>query len=113
MFYTLIEYTSSGVDTCRGCVMDRWGSDFYISYFDEREELINYYAKKKVEETTRERNTGHIEFTVLINGHNEYNCIWNDDLMAYELEDEFRNIENEVNELSRQMIFLRKLKGED
>lgn len=113
MFYTLIEYTSSGVDTCRGCIMDRWNSDFDISYFDDREKLIKYYAKKKAEESTRERNTGLIEFTVLINGRNEFNCIWNDDLMAYELEDDFLKIENEVNELSRQMIFLQKLKGEN
>ncbi len=41
MNYTLILYKSDGCNTCRGCVMEQWGSEFDIDADIEESDAIN------------------------------------------------------------------------
>lgn len=95
--YTLIEYMSSGSTSCRGCTMERWSSDHEISFFDNREALIEHYARKEYENEQREFGTWY--FTVLIDGRDRNNDIWNDDILGYEHTAEFDLIDTEVKKL--------------
>ena len=46
--YTLIAYRKNGVQTCRGCVVDRWDSDFKYETNLTREEVIQKLAECRV-----------------------------------------------------------------
>lgn len=41
MNYTLVLYKSDGCNTCRGCVMEQWGSDFDLDVDIEENDAIN------------------------------------------------------------------------
>jgi hypothetical protein len=65
--YTVLAYKEDNVDTCRGCVMDRWGSDFQYGVFDTIEEAAQFQfdvgKRAQYEKYEREH-----EFTILVNG---------------------------------------------
>lgn len=42
--YTLVLYKSDGCNTCRGCVMEQWGSDFSIDTDVEESDAIERIA---------------------------------------------------------------------
>ena len=73
--FVLMAYKSNGCDYCRGCVVDRWDSDFeYISTANEND-AIEFYAKYRFEDG--------YDLTVLINGQ-EYNDETNETIEARE-----------------------------
>jgi hypothetical protein len=49
--YTLIAHKPDGVDTCRGCVMDRWSGQFDRGFTDDiediKKEILRYYKMNK------------------------------------------------------------------
>lgn len=45
MNYTLILYKSDGCNTCRGCVMEQWGSEFDLDADITEEEAVNKIAE--------------------------------------------------------------------
>jgi hypothetical protein len=68
--FTIIAYRPDHVDTCRGCVMDRTGSDFEISFHGSIEDA----AAKAAEYESRDRNNlayGSWEITLLVDGEDE------------------------------------------
>lgn len=89
--------------------MDRWGSDHDITFYTDRQELIEYYAKKEYDSQQKEH--GSTYFTILINGRDRNNDIWNDDIMGLENEAEFDLIEDEVKKLVPIINVYQKLKG--
>lgn len=74
MIYSLICYRPDGVDTCRGCVMDRSSSDFEAIVSDNINDIIALWLKKREDEDAHksERAYGDWETTLLLNGH----CSW-------------------------------------
>lgn len=80
MKYTLIRYKENGEDTCRGCVMDRWHSEFELLEFSNRKELIAAYGNLIFNDDIAVKNRyGRSEYHILISGidlngwHNGYN----------------------------------------
>jgi hypothetical protein len=66
MNYTLVAYTSSGSTSCRGCIMDSWGSDFSMDFYNTKESVIEklseYYFSNYISEY------GETELTILYDG---------------------------------------------
>lgn len=74
--YTLLAYRPNGVDTCRGCVMGQSDSDFTAHYFTSADELVNTWARLRLDSLGTPREVCNVEFTLLINGLDE-NSWWN------------------------------------
>lgn len=68
MNYTIIGYMSSGEDTCRGCVMSSWSSDFEIYTTTDREEVVRRMADFNYSNLKATRSSGDWEVTLLFNG---------------------------------------------
>jgi hypothetical protein len=43
--YTIIGYRPDGSNSCRGCVMDRWGSEFNMEHTTDRDTAIQHIAE--------------------------------------------------------------------
>lgn len=72
-FLTLITYREDGVDTCRGCVMDRSSSDFSLNVFTDIESLVQHWAKHRWN-LPEGREFCETEYTLLIDGAEPYTC---------------------------------------
>ena len=70
-FLTLITYREDGVDTCRGCVMDRSSSDFSLNVFTDIESLVQHWAKHRWN-LPEGREFCETEYTLLIDGADPY-----------------------------------------
>lgn len=64
---TIAAYRPSGVDTCRGCVMDSWDSDFEMKITDDPEQAIQYVADYYYQNSQMGRQSIY-EVNILING---------------------------------------------
>jgi hypothetical protein len=71
--YTLVGYREDGVDTCRGCVMDRSGSDFFLSVFFTAEEVAAEWARRLFAEESMGREYCSFEYTLLLDGRDDNN----------------------------------------
>lgn len=56
--YTVLAYLEDGVDSCRGCVMDSWGSEFEWGQFEEFEQALEW-SKTIVEKSERHKFSGY------------------------------------------------------
>ncbi len=65
--YTVIAYREDGVDTCRGCVMDRSSSDFALGVFQSAGEAAAWHADKLFNSPSG-REYCSWEFTWLVDG---------------------------------------------
>ena len=70
-FLTLITYREDGVDTCRGCVMDRSSSDFSLNVFTDIESLVQHWAKHRWN-LPQGREYCSTEYTLIIDGADAY-----------------------------------------
>ena len=66
--YSLIAYKHNNVDTCRGCVMDRFDSDFELRTTVNETELIEAWATLLKRNRDRERGDASYELTLLVDG---------------------------------------------
>ena len=66
-FYTLIAYREDGVDTCRGCVMDRSSSAFSLESATDAETIAGIWATARFNEPEG-REYCETEYTLLLNG---------------------------------------------
>lgn len=71
--YTLVGYREDGVDTCRGQVMDRSGSDFFLSVFPTAEEVAAEWARRLFAEEDSGREYCSFEYTLLLDGRDDNN----------------------------------------
>jgi hypothetical protein len=72
--YTLVAYRPNGVDTCRGCVMGRSDSDFWLSVHTSAEDVAAEWAQSLFKESqNQEREVCSIEYTLLVDGRDENN----------------------------------------
>lgn len=77
--YTLVAYRANGVDTCRNCVMGQSNSDFELNVFTDAEALAKHWAKHQFN-APHGREYGSFEYTLLLNGRDEYNDpSWDDE----------------------------------
>lgn len=66
---TIIAYRSDGIDTCRGCVMERFSSEFDMGIFDDIKPAAVYYAKLVHSNKINNQNgRSNWDINVLING---------------------------------------------
>lgn len=67
--YTLIGYRDDWVDTCRGCVMQRFGSMSHFGQYDNIDKVIEFYAQHMVNYDDKERlqNGGSMDFILMVN----------------------------------------------
>lgn len=65
--YTVVAYRPDGVDTCRGCVMDRSSSDFELRCFQDLTEAARWQADKLMDSPSG-REYCSWEFTLLVDG---------------------------------------------
>jgi hypothetical protein len=69
MRITVIAYRPDGVDTCRGCVMNTWGSEFDLNEFDDFDSAAIDIASRKHDDKYKKAYTASDwQITVLING---------------------------------------------
>jgi len=71
--YTLIGYREDGVDTCRGCVMERSSSDFFLKVCFTKEEVAAEWARRLFDEESKGREYCSFEYTLLLNGRDDNN----------------------------------------
>lgn len=71
--YTLVGYREDGVDMCRGCVMDRSGSDFFLQVCFTAEDVAAEWARRLVAEESAGREYCSFEYTLLLNGRDRNN----------------------------------------
>lgn len=98
--YSLIAYKSNSVDTCRGCVMDRFDSDFELQTTTEESELVARWAQLLKRNRDRTRGEGGFDITLLINGADAdlESELAGDDWDAWEILNDLRNrLETEAN----------------
>lgn len=67
--YTLIGYRENWVDTCRGCVMDRFSSMSHFGQYNNIDKVIEFYAQHMVEFDNKNRliNGGPMDFVLMVN----------------------------------------------
>jgi hypothetical protein len=68
MLYTLIAYKENSVDTCRGCVMDAYGSAFEAWSGTEAERLAEHWAMLRERNRTMGRGESGYAFLLFIDG---------------------------------------------
>ncbi len=76
MKYILVCYKPSGEDTCRGCLMERWDSEFELFKYDDVDNTIATLGQKMFENTQRGR-APEWEFTLFVDGLEPYDCVDN------------------------------------
>lgn len=97
--FTLIAYRPNGIDTCRGCVMDRSDSDLDIRSYDSIEEVATSIFEYNEISRNSDREYCEYDLTVLINGYQRYET--SDDSEGerihnlFEMIDEYENIAKE------------------
>jgi hypothetical protein len=64
--FTIIAYKSDSTDTCMGCLMASWSSDFEMSFATTEEDAAIAWAD--IEDKKLEDREGGYEITLLING---------------------------------------------
>ncbi len=65
--YTVVAYRPDGVDTCRGCVMNRSSSDFELRCFQDLQAAAQWQADKLMDSPSG-REYCSWEFTLLVDG---------------------------------------------
>lgn len=70
--FTLIAYRPNGIDTCRGCVMDRSDSDLEINSYDNIEDIATSIFKYNEISENSDREYCEYDLTILINGYQRY-----------------------------------------
>lgn len=68
MQFTIIAYKSNGEDSCRGHVMERWGSDFSIRVASGLKDAINIMSEYFLANLKTARSQPDWEVTLLFNG---------------------------------------------
>lgn len=68
--YVAMAYRENGSDYCRGCEMERWGSDFQFKASTDLDEIAKFYLE--AERTDRAREHGSYEITLLVDGEEDY-----------------------------------------
>lgn len=71
--YTLVGYREDGVDMCRGCVMERSSSDFFLKVCFTAEEVAAEWARRLFDEERNGREYCSFEYTLLLNGRDNNN----------------------------------------
>lgn len=71
--YTLVGYREDGVDMCRGCVMERSSSDFFLKVCFTAEEVAAEWARRLFDEERNGREYCSFEYTLLLNGRDDNN----------------------------------------
>jgi len=75
MKYILVCYKPSGEDTCRGCLMESWSSDFEIFKGNDNDATrIAEILGEKMFENTQHIRAPEWEFTLFIDGLEPYDC---------------------------------------
>jgi len=69
-WFGMIAFKEEGVDTCRGCVMDRWSGEQVFVFTEDLTELLQAYAPLALREY--DQREPHFEFTFLIDGQPIY-----------------------------------------
>lgn len=70
--FTLIAYRPNGIDTCRGCVMERSDSDLEINSYDNIEDIATSIFKYNEISENSDREYCEYDLTILINGYQRY-----------------------------------------
>lgn len=71
--YTLVGYREDGVDTCRGCVMERSSSDFFLKVCFTAEDVAAEWARRLFDEESNGREYCSFEYTLLLDGRDDNN----------------------------------------
>jgi hypothetical protein len=69
--YTIIAYRPDHVDTCRGCVMGRTGSDHEISFYSELQQAAEKAADYDTRDEERDAAYAAWQVTLLVDGLDE------------------------------------------
>lgn len=64
---TVLAYKSSGEESCRGCVVESWDSDFELHTTKDIADAGVWLGRKKFSHS-KEKNKSECEFTILIDG---------------------------------------------
>lgn len=69
--YTVLAYLEEGIQSCRGCVTDSWGSDFEWGQFEEFDQALEW-AKTIVNKSERHEFSGYDITLLHVSGHEEH-----------------------------------------
>ncbi len=93
--YTLIGYRDDWVDTCRGCVMERFGSMSHFGQYDSIDKVIEFYAQHMVEYDDADslKNGGSMNFTLMIDQYIVWDNLGDEGSVMYDLDEEWDEFE--------------------
>lgn len=73
--YSVIAYRENGYDSCRGCVMERWDSDFQTCITIDFDEAATFIAQIRDKSLINPDRAGSYDFQVLIDGRDRDQCL--------------------------------------